>query len=108
MISHDLRIARRLILNPENWTKGAFTRSERDGRERHCILAVLGHVTRDEKGQYPNPRYRAARAAVSNVIQIPDQPYIDMLSWHDADERTHSEVIAALDLAIAQTTLKGE
>lgn len=99
--SEVLRAARKLIERPENWTRGADARDV-DGTPvwaAHgdvepvcwCSTGALMRVT--ETG----PEYHSGRGFLEQVIS----PWRFIPQWNDAGNRTHPEVLAAFDRAIA-------
>ncbi len=88
--------ARELIATPDRWTKGAFARTEagaivppdRPVAACWCAIGALRRVTGDTG-------YRGA------FVELQSAADYDLPHWNDAPERTHDEVLAAFDRAIA-------
>jgi hypothetical protein len=97
-----LRAARRLIEEPERWTKGAAARDSAGKRVESgdtsaqcwCAYGAIGRATGYRVSDWD------ARMLLSEVVG----GCISM--WNDAPWRTHVEVLAAFDAAIALA--KGE
>lgn len=83
-VADVLRRARALIDSPEKWCKGAM-RTE-DGRR--CIFGAIddaaGRLAIDESHLF------SRATGIRNIAE-----------WNNAPERTHAEVLAAFDRAIA-------
>lgn len=104
-----LRGAQALLEIPERWTQGAFARTasgviagpEDDDAVCFCPLAA---ITRAAEGDAT--ARRAAEKALALVIERPPLPSFcrqipTVIVWNDQVERTHDDVIAAFDRAIA-------
>ena len=86
-----LRAARKLIERPENWVKGYFI-DHIPGCRRFCATGAIRQVSNWSYTQADtDARDYLARAA--------DTEYI--VAWNDQPNRTHVEVLAAFDAAIA-------
>jgi hypothetical protein len=88
--------ARGLIETPEKWGQAPDV----DG-ERRCLVTALLTVA---GGGEPDT-YRKARRCLAEATSVTDKEH-DLWGywigrWNDAPERTHAEVLAALDRAIA-------
>lgn len=95
-IARVLREARKLIERPEGWVKGRDA-LDRDGNSVYaysrdaCAFCAVGAIMRS-----CDARWGRVVSAVKSANGI------DALwSWNDAPERTHAEVLAAFDRAIA-------
>lgn len=96
-----LRKAKALIDTPEKWTQGAGSRSasgvivsERRYGVCFCALVAIQHVAYDHLNTSAvESEYAFARAI--------DRTPSGIAIWNDAPERTHPEVMAAFDRAIA-------
>ena len=94
-----LRAAKARIATPERWTRGRMARDE-DGNgvqsvsEHACAWCSIGAVEA-ETGASTSALVRALRALNRAIDNKP----ID--DWNDAPGRTHAEVLAAFDRAIA-------
>jgi hypothetical protein len=89
-----LKAARAKIADPKDWGKGR----RRESRPLHtcCAAEAIEEVSLDLL-----ERERAFRA-LKNAAGID----ADIIGWNDHLERTHSEVRAAFDLAIATLRLR--
>jgi len=98
--SEVLRAAREKIERPEAWTKGcgAVTASgavvfpTSEFAARWCAVGSIDAVT--DGDLRANVAARAALRALT-------MKYISTIFWNDAPERTHAEVLAVFDAAIA-------
>lgn len=92
----ELRAARALIDSPEKWTQGAFAR--RADSEHACSIRDVGAT-----------RFCAAGAVVraggggdaTAALREATGHFGGLYAWNDAPERTHAEVLAVFDRAIA-------
>jgi hypothetical protein len=85
--------ARTLIDTPEKWIKGWF-----HGGGRYCVLGAVYEGARKvgaERLTYP-----AIDALGHAIFGHPVDCSIS--AWNDALERTHADVLAAIDTAIAE------
>jgi hypothetical protein len=93
-----LRQTRELLSAPERWTKEAFARDSpgelagAQGRDAVC-WCLDGALMRSVGG---TPGRSAVLQLLSRAAQIDN-----IWTWNDAPERTHAEVLAVLDKAIA-------
>jgi hypothetical protein len=89
---------RKLLSDPERWLKYG-TRLE----DRACLLAAAtgaGNVNQlvcinGRKGKFADEAYEFARFLGFERVW-------DAMNWNDTQERTHEEVLARLDKAIAE------
>lgn len=88
-----LREARELIDTPEKWIQGLF-----HGLGRYCVLgAVYEGARRAGAERLTHPAVDALGYAIFG------RPVDYSISaWNDALERTHADVLAAIDTAIAE------
>lgn len=94
-----LKAARAKIVKPENWGKGM--RIHRERFESFCAAEAL-----EEASEYPRDLLEFKRAVRALYCAAGLDSDIDYLhKWNDAPERTHAEVLAAYDLAIATVRL---
>lgn len=94
-----LEHARALIAEPERWTQGALAR-DGDGEELGdaqdpdaacwCLAGALHHAGYG----------RATSLLVHRVLSTLDKP-VDIVTWNDAPERSHAQVLLLLDECIA-------
>ncbi len=97
-----LRKAKALIDAPEKWTKGAFCRSAAGkavstfSRDAVCFCAVGAIARLEVTGVITDVRASRAEEALRDAIHATAVSH-----WNDAPERTHAEVMAAFDKAIA-------
>lgn len=86
-VADDLRAVQALISRPAHWGKGAIFREG-----RRCLIGAIDHVA-EGKGERGFPMFLAMVTIV--------RPYDGRLStWNDALERTHAQVMEAIDSAI--------
>lgn len=89
-----LRAARVILSSPEQWRQGV----RRWGGDKTCCIGeAIESVSQVDK-----ERVRAYRA-FENAAAVPGD--MNLCAWNDAPERTHAEVIVALNLAIATLRL---
>lgn len=94
-----LRAAKARIATPERWTRAAMARDQDGDRvasvsERACAWCSIGAMEA-EVGASTSALVRALRALNLAVDGVP----VDI--WNDMPGRTHAEVLAAFDRAIA-------
>ncbi|MGE0699087.1 MAG: hypothetical protein AB7O57_08330 [Hyphomicrobiaceae bacterium] len=88
-----LRAARRSVDAPASWGKGAYV-SESSGSQCYCALgAILSAGSTASRNATTTAAILFGRAIGKHRDAIPH--------WNDAPERTHADVIAAFDRAIA-------
>lgn len=87
--------ARAKIADPANWGKGS--RGQSRGWNTCCASEAIEDVTFVSKEGLA--RRRAALDAVAAAAKCNDVPL-----WNDAPERTHAQVLAAFDKAIASAS----
>lgn len=100
MNTHEtLKAARELIAKPENWTRGAYARSAlrrrvNIGSEKAVCFCAVGAIKTvcDEDPFVEVPAYKALEDAFGNAPE----------EFNDC--RTHAEVLAGFDRAIASTS----
>jgi len=100
-------LARGLISDPAKWTKGAFARTREDrvcgvrtvGAVKFCMSGAMGQI-----GSLHDDLHAEAIKVVMEAMdaQGTDQRFVS--NWNDAPERTHEEVLAMFDKAIALVT----
>lgn len=97
-----LQGVRELLSDEKRWTRGSYAR-DRLGRTTHstsesavcwCLIGALGKITNHERGA------RSAERALERVARRRGREF--PAEWQDADGRTHAEVLALLDEAIAR------
>lgn len=99
-----LKGARELIATPEKWTKGQGARNSKgDPRDwdapdvrKRCLFVAVSTMAKGVTGGLEFVAVRALRFRDTSAL----------LEWHDAPERTHAEVLARLDAAIAAEEAK--
>lgn len=96
--------ARAKITNPEDWGKGRRGRRDCD-RPLHtcCAAEAIEDISPSLDKETHSERRRAFRALM-NAAGL-DNRWNAIINWNDAPERTHAEVLAAYDLAIATLSL---
>ena len=97
---YHLTVARALIDKPEKWCQGGFHKGD-----SFCAAGALREpwMTKPVREEY----YGESRAAelLAKAVGIYDFNLISR--WNDAPERTHAEVLAAYDRAIAEARRLG-
>lgn len=104
----DLRAVRALIDTPEKWTKGRFVRMPTSGWAigaggiapvtggppvAYCIVGAIDHVC----GALGERRMAPLMTLVRRLRWTGN-----LVEWQDLPSRTHAEVLALLDAAIAE------
>lgn len=96
-LAADLKAARSLLERPEAWIASGNAGETQDGMginvwsERACRFCVIGafwriHGMRDEDRAFP-----------ADILK----PFTTVGRWNDASGRTHADVLALFDRAIA-------
>jgi hypothetical protein len=96
--------ARAKIEAPERWTQGAYAKTAKRNKADPnspratcwCILGAVAAVT----GDNPNRPDRAISSGLAAAAGV-DAYNECVIEWNDAPGRTHAEVLAAFDRAIA-------
>jgi hypothetical protein len=91
-----LKTARARVATPEMWGKG---RRNKDRPMETCCLAEAFDTSPT------GTEYSRAIRAIHNAAGL-DDTWGSLISWNDADERTHDEILAAFNLAIATLRLR--
>lgn len=91
-----LKTARARIARPDLWGKGR--RNVDRPMETCCLAEAFDTAT-------TGPEYRRAIRAIHNAAGL-DDCWGNLIAWNDADERTHAEILAAFNLAIATLRLR--
>lgn len=94
-----LKAARSKISTPEAWGKGHRGRNADRTMETCCAAEAIEDSCPMLDSVSLSGRVRAIRALV-NAAGL-DNRWGALVHWNDAPERTHAEVLAAYDLAIA-------
>ena len=96
-----LKAARAKVASPENWGKGqrGYYAGYRGRPTSSCCVAEAI----EECLPYTEERKRAFRA-FHNAAGL-EEKFGKLIDWNDAPERTHAEVLATFDLAIASLRL---
>ena len=94
-----LRRAKALIDSPEKWWKKVEQQPAAEGS--NCALTALIQVA------WQRGAHHSAEDALGEVLGMND-PSHDIPVWNDAPERTHAEVMAAFDKAIAAEEAKAQ
>lgn len=100
-----LKAARAKIARPEDWGKGRRVYDR--PKETCCAAEAIEEVAGDPWGFEEFNRRKPAFRALYNAAGLEwEKKYPDSLpEWNDAPERTHAQVLAAFDLAIAALRL---
>jgi hypothetical protein len=100
-----LREARSILGEPGTWTKGALARYE-NGHPAgvhdpeatcRCLYSTLVLAT----ARLHPSGYESPTATFEAAVAAGFKGTSDVVRWNDAPERTHAEVLAKLDTAIA-------
>jgi hypothetical protein len=90
-----LKATRELLSDPARWTQGVYARVGDEQCDElnpfascFCLSGAFWRFGADE--------IHPARLRLSGVLGV-----TNLIAWNDAPERTHNEVLAALDKAIA-------
>ena len=106
LIKQRLRAARELIDTPGKWTKGAFQRDAAGNDvsyyatalvpQSHCVTGAILSVCDDPFED------RQVKFYLNRFTHDPRKGlgHLALVSWNDAPERTHAEVMLAFDQAI--------
>jgi hypothetical protein len=93
-----LKAARELLAVPERWTKGAFGRDSND--LSRFLLSVHKAVCFCSQGAIESVQLLALDQAKEIAALFGFATWSQV--WNDAPERTHAEVLARFDEAIAK------
>lgn len=100
----DLRAVRAKIERPEAWTQGAWARTATGGAVpvrqpgRVPVCWCLGGALR--AAAVPTMRWKAMRNAIVSLTAP-----MGITAWNDTPRRTHAEVLALIDRAIAMASI---
>lgn len=89
-----LRVALERITDERCWIKGQ-NQAVIDGRDCYCSAGAIGSAARSG---FSFDEIFHAEEALERIVGTDLADYID---WNDAPERTHSEVVAGFESAIA-------
>ena len=95
MTEEILVAARKLIEKPENWKKKALHSPDDCA---HCAVGAIEFVLGKRSGLGHWPSLEQTKPFVAH-FGFPQ--WKGLSDWNDSDERTHAEVLAAFDAAIA-------
>ncbi len=100
-----LREMRALLARPENWCQGR-SRIERETGVAFCLSGAMRQVTMSEQlaGVSWSEVERIAHSVVNRLHRIVGAG-ASFVDFNDADGRQHSDILALLDRAIAETTV---
>jgi hypothetical protein len=98
-----LRKTRELIGTPERWIKQAYTKRV-DRRACYCLDGALGYAMGKDPFCQPTEGCYVENAEVyAKVLKaLGFETDIDVHTWNDKPRRTHAQVLARLDKAIAK------
>lgn len=97
-----LQHARHLVSTPEKWCKKRIVSyNPSTGAHSYCMVGALHKATKARHAVY-----NAAYLAFCNAN--PEIPNNHISTWNDSPSRTHSEVLAAFDKAIAYCQVRAE
>ena len=101
-VADVLRRAKALIDTPEKWGKGRTGW----GNTEKCTGGAIMWAIREVRGMGDSGWDDAVFAPAFNAFKAANK--IECIpSWNDAEQRTHADVIAALDKAIALAEAEG-
>lgn len=90
MTVHDVLVAaRKRIEMPEKWGQG--DKDTQGASPKRCVFTALEEVCRGQRFMLQDDARLVFKDAVKTEYVV---------SWNDAPERTHAEVLAAFDRAI--------
>ena len=104
-----LTAARELLAHGDRWTKeraaeradGLSTDVHARDAIRFCAVGALYRVSDiSENGPYNDAQEAIASVLRAQSLTLSDDPFSAIVSWNDADDRTHADVIAIFDAAI--------
>lgn len=87
-VADVLRRAKALIDTPEKWTQGNFC----GDHDSFCAWGAIFRAAASVNAQSPEPYNQMCKVVGQHLP-----------NWNDATERTHAEVMAAFDRAIAES-----
>lgn len=93
-----LRMARALVERPELWTQGAYSRDADGVGDPDKVNIVCRCAEGAIMDAYAEDEVAAGTTAWSILQEIVGDQSIP--TWNDAPGRTHTEILAAFDLAI--------
>ena len=104
-IKTRLRAARKLIDQPEKWTKGAL---KRDARGNELIISHIPVASRCASGAIMAACEFEERREVFDQLSRSINHYLgsdydSIVEWNDRPMRTHAQVMQAFDRAIGDT-----
>lgn len=99
-----LKTAKELIIDPAYWIKGSFKeyRGYKVGRKLpygYCVLGAINTAT--EMCNAPGEKL-IARIVLRKAVGVYKKGFGGLDQWNDSPSTTHADVLAGLDLAIAQ------
>ena len=102
----ELKAVRELLSAPARWTRGVYARNEQglavDPHDPEavcwCLYGAMIYIVGDS-----NKRFAVHLDAAEDAINVLSGfiSAISVADWQDAPDRTHAEVLDALDRAIA-------
>ena len=87
-----LKKARETLSEPDSWGKGVVW--DRSNKNSYCAAQAIGESLSPDFVLYH-------KACQVFAVSIPLTEFDAIPDWNDAPERTHAEVLAAFDRAIA-------
>jgi len=96
--------ARAKIEAPERWTQGAYAKTAKRNKARcdspkavcWCVIGAIAHVADVTPGSVTDQ----LSGSLNEAIGLGPNSW-ELVDWNDAPTRTHAEVLAAFDRAIA-------
>lgn len=104
LTSKNLEEAKALIGTPDKWTKDGFYATDIDSSPTEptsgdavcwCVLGAVASVTGN------NPDFANHPSWFYKAIMKGDEDACGLADWNDMDHRTHADVMAGFDRAIA-------
>ena len=98
-VSEFIDRTKALIDTPEKWCKGAFKRTELTGQTSYCMLGAANKVAFGFINYFD--LHKLFKNYVADALSLDNSDDIlgPIPEWNDAPERTHKEVMEALDKA---------
>lgn len=96
-----LRGARALVATPEQWCRGSAMQVAPSGAIAHCAANALAYVGGQKSLDANRLFMRAITAGFYDSIPAWNDFYDSIPAWNDEFGRTHADVLAAFDAAIA-------
>jgi hypothetical protein len=100
---YQLTVARALISKPENWCQGGFRKNlYKFGVVVGAAFCAGGAMRESNLDPYVFYQHTPAYGFLHEAAGIAPAPDGSLSEWNDAPARTHGEVLAVYDAAIAK------